>query len=97
MALNLDQNTKNQITNIKKQLQGMIERKMAGSLVDQFRSQEQVLIWCKGYKPQEWNNIPIPLKELSNHQIQYDNLVNRTMKMMQNHTDELTYIASIML
>ena len=43
----------------------MQERKVQGPLVDQTKKRNLILNYLKAFKPKDWNNIPIPLQELS--------------------------------
>ena len=80
----------------KKQLAVLAERKYNGPLVDCFKSQKVILGYLAEFAPREWNNIPIPLQELSMHLISYDQLNAKATNMINKSQFELTSITQSM-
>ena len=69
---NLSMETKQDIEKARVSLVSMIERKTKGPLRELFRNHEVYVHYLKHMKPKEWNNIPIPVQEMSEHLINFD-------------------------
>ena len=77
----------------KKQLSIMVEKKYSGPLVDCFRQTKLILGYLAEFTPKEWNNIPIPLQELSIHLIGYDQINSKATNLINKQHLELISIA----
>ena len=65
MITQLPMQTLQDVTNAKLVLKNMQERKNYGPLVDLFRKLKVSIHLLKVYRPKEWNNIPLPVQDLS--------------------------------
>ena len=64
-----------EVQKAKRILEQMRIRAQEGSLVESLREQDVEVHCIKHSNPTEWNNIPIPLQELSSHLIKHAQII----------------------
>ena len=78
-------------------LRTLQEKKQAGPLRDAMTQIKLIVSYMKNFKPSTWNNIPIPLQELSKHQLSFTRMMETVPKLMQHNTDDLTTVSNLIL
>ena len=70
----------------------MMDRRHKGPIRELIRQLELTTSYLKDLNPKEWNNIPIPLQEMSQHMLNFDKNSYSITSLLNTYHEELVAV-----